>query len=255
LLHAAKSHIGLVRRMNQDNYAVLLELGMRQFFMIADGMGGPSAGEVASEIAADTVTHFVMESFQRGDNFEIEDMLREAIYAANQKIIACAMKTEAYQGMGTTLISALVDKSEVVFAHVGDSRGYLFQAQKLSQITHDHSLVAELVRRGQLTPEEAYHHPQRNIVTRSLGTESHSTPDLTVVPWSHGDVVLLCTDGLTDVVHLEELETFLAQVVQATCSEDVEEVAHQMIRLALERGGPDNITLILVLHTEGGEAA
>lgn len=240
--------------MNQDNYAVLSELGTREFFMIADGMGGASAGEVASQIAVDTISDFVTKHLQQ-EIGDVEPILRQAIYEANQKIVDEASKIEAYQGMGTTFVSALVDANDVVFTHVGDSRGYIFQRGQLAQVTKDHSLVAELVRRGQLTAEEAFHHPQRNIVTRSLGAELHSTPDVTVVPWLPGDILLLCSDGLTDVVHAEELEPFLIQMAGAYCQEDVESIADQLIRLSLERGGPDNITLILVIHNEGVEVA
>ncbi len=254
MLYAAKSHIGLVRQMNQDGYAVLPDLSPRQFYVVADGMGGPSAGEVASSIAVDAVTEFVKSGISHVD-MEPAELIREAIYHANQKIFSCAKDKEEYYGMGTTLVCALVDHSEVLFAHVGDSRGYLYRNEQLTQVTNDHSLVAELVRRGQLTEDEALHHPRRNIVTRSLGTDEYSHPDLYMVPWESGDVVLLCSDGLSNLVYFGELQSFMQKVSEANTERELELIAESMVRLALERGGPDNITLILVINREEGQVA
>lgn len=254
MLYAAKSHIGLVRQMNQDGYAVLPHLKPREFYVIADGMGGPSAGEVASQIAVDTVSAYVTEHGAATD-VNPADLLREAVYEANQKIFDAAQSREEYLGMGTTLVCALVDPERVVFAHVGDSRGYVLQEGKLRQVTSDHSLVAELVRRGQLTEEEAQHHPQRNIVTRSLGTEAHSSPDIYEVEWCPGDILFLCSDGLSNMVDFAELEGLLHNVSSAKTPDQLDAVADALIRLALERGGPDNITLVIVLNREGGETA
>jgi PPM family protein phosphatase len=254
MLYAAKSHIGLVRQMNQDGYAVLSDLSPSQFYVVADGMGGPSAGEVASSIAVDAVTEFVKSGITRAD-LEPADLVRKAIYHANQKIFSCAKEKEEYFGMGTTIVCALASTSNVLFAHVGDSRGYVYKQEKLTQVTKDHSLVAELVRRGQLTEDEALHHPRRNIVTRSLGTDEDSYPDLYSVDWAPGDAVLLCSDGLTNLVYFDELQSFMRKMTQATTGRELEMIADAMVRLALERGGPDNITLILVLYREEGQIA
>lgn len=252
MLYTARSHIGLVRQMNQDGYAVMPHLSPRQLFVVADGMGGPSAGEVASRIAVDVLTSY-MEQYGHRRDIQPTELLREAIYHANQKIYTTAQENPNFHGMGTTVVCTLLDEEVAFFAHVGDSRGYIFQNGKLTQITKDHSLVAELVRRGQLTEEEARIHPQRNIVTRSLGTEAHSDPDIDKVEWSKGDVILLCSDGLSNLITHAELQVFLQQVAQAIYRVDLEDIADQMIRLALERGGPDNITLVFVLHGEEGE--
>ena len=254
MLYAAKSHIGLVRQMNQDGYAVVSNQKPWHFYVVADGMGGPSAGEVASRIAVETVTDFVKAKMNESGT-EPAELLREAVYHANQKIFVSAKETEEYFGMGTTLVCTLVNDKEVVFAHVGDSRGYIYQNHKLSQITKDHSLVAELVRRGQLTEEEARHHPQRNIVTRSLGTQEYSYPDVDKVAWNQGDVLLLCSDGLSNLIYFDELQSFLAKVSKIETVSGLNTVADAMIRMALERGAPDNITLVLVLHREEGQVA
>jgi len=251
MLYAAKSHIGLVRQMNQDGFAVHANLLPMQFLVVADGMGGPSAGEVASRIAVETVSSFVTAGMTAETN--PETILREAVYHANQRIFEAAEETEAYEGMGTTLVTALVDDTRVVFAHVGDSRGYIYQNGELQQVTKDHSLVAEMVRRGQLTEEQAFTHPQRNIVTRSLGTTSHSVPDIEIVSWGVGDALLLCSDGLSNLIPLNELHAFLTSASESKTLDDLNVVADAMIRLALERGGPDNITFILALHREAGD--
>ena len=249
MLYAAKSHIGLVRQMNQDSFAVHSEFRPLHFVVVADGMGGASAGEVASKLAIDVVSRFVEQALQTHQADE-EEVLREAVYVANRKIWETAKGTEDYAGMGTTVVAALFDSSKVTFAHVGDSRGYLYSFNELQQVTRDHSLVAELVRRGQLTEEEALHHPQRNIVTRSLGTSELNHPDVAHVNWQDGDVLLLCTDGLTNLVAAVELREHAAKLSPASTNAELESVADDLIQLALERGGSDNITVILVLHRE-----
>ncbi len=250
MLYAAKSHIGLVRQSNEDGFAVRSEFQPLKLVVVADGMGGASAGEVASKMAVDSVCRFVEVKLPGYDGDQTE-LLREAVYVANREVWQASQNTEDYEGMGTTLVAALFDQSKVIFANVGDSRGYLFQSNQLKQITRDHSLVAELVRRGQLTEEEALHHPQRNIVTRSLGTSASSHPDVAVVNWQEGDVLLLCTDGLTNLVKTGELQETLKGLPSAATPKDLEKAADGLIELALDRGGQDNITLILVLHREG----
>jgi PPM family protein phosphatase len=249
MLFAAKSHIGLVRRMNEDSFAIHTDLNPWRLLVIADGMGGASAGEVASRMAAETVSHVI--SDQGFDtSSEPESILRDAIQTANQLIWEAANQREEYLGMGTTLVATLCDEYQVVIANIGDSRGYIYQNDALRQVTRDHSLVAELVRRGQLTEEEALRHPQRNYVTRSLGTAPYSDPDIEVISWSAGDVLLLCTDGLSNLVPADELEGHLQSVQCAETVTEVERAADALIRIALERGGPDNITLVLVVHRE-----
>jgi serine/threonine protein phosphatase PrpC len=249
MLHAARSHIGLVRQINQDGYRVCDDFQPMRFSVVADGMGGASAGEVASRIAVDTMVEVVREGLTHED-FDPVELLQTAVSEANRQIWEAAQQTRAYAGMGTTLVAALFNESQVVFANVGDSRGYLLQADSLRQVTNDHSLVAELVRRGQLTEEEAQRHPQRNIITRSLGTAEHNQPDVDVVSWQPNDVLLLCTDGLSNMVTASELEQHLLRLREARSNDDVGRVADQLLALALDRGGPDNITLVLVVHRE-----
>ncbi|MBX6352230.1 MAG: Stp1/IreP family PP2C-type Ser/Thr phosphatase [Thermoflavifilum sp.] len=249
MLHAARSHVGRVRQVNQDGYRVCDDFQPMRFSVVADGMGGASAGEVASRIAVDTMVEVIREGLAQ-DGFDPVELMHTAVSEANRQIWEAAQQTRAYHGMGTTLVAALFNESQIVFANVGDSRGYLLQDDALKQVTQDHSLVAELVRRGQLTAEEALHHPQRNIITRSLGTSEHNLPDVDVVAWRPSDVLLLCTDGLTNMVTDAELQTHLQRLHDARCNADVEQVADELLQLALERGGTDNITLVVVVHRE-----
>ncbi|MFO2549779.1 Stp1/IreP family PP2C-type Ser/Thr phosphatase [Alicyclobacillus cycloheptanicus] len=254
MLYAARSHIGLVRQMNQDGFAVHTDVLPWRLLIVADGMGGASAGEVASQIAVGEVSRVILSRLPEG-HVDPAELLREAIFSANQRIWETAKENPAYVGMGTTIVSVLTDGETLVFAHVGDSRGYLWRNHTLQQVTHDHSLVAELVRRGQLTEEEALVHPQRNIVTRSLGTSENSYPDLDILTWHPGDALLLCSDGLSNLVGSDELSTHLAQAASVTSQDEIERIADSLLKLALERGGPDNITLIVAAHGDGGGQA
>lgn len=239
--------------MNQDCYAVHVEAVPWRLLVVADGMGGASAGEVASQVAVGEVTEFLADhAAQQAAN--PEDLLRSAIFSANQRIWKMAQEVAAYAGMGTTVVAALADENSVVFAHVGDSRGYFWHDGELVQVTHDHSLVAELVRRGQLTEEEALHHPQRNIVTRSLGTLESNDADIEVIPWQPGDALLLCSDGLSNLLSTEELAGFVGAAAAVDSQTEVEQAADEMLHLAMERGAPDNITLIVATYPQGGAA-
>lgn len=249
MLYAARSHIGLVRHMNQDSYAVH-HTNQWTLLIIADGMGGASAGEVASRMATDIVLQDVTLSLDVPD-IDAQGVLRHAVHRANKDILDAARRNIDYLGMGTTLVVALFNPHHLYLAHIGDSRAYRIHSGRLEQITRDHSLVAELVRKGQITEDEAQHHPQRNIVTRSLGTAVVMPPDVEQFPWSEGDVLLLCTDGLTNLVPAHELEEVLATLSTAPMQptdEELEQAADNLIQLALSRGGPDNVTLILAVH-------
>ncbi|MBF8377614.1 Stp1/IreP family PP2C-type Ser/Thr phosphatase [Alicyclobacillus mali] len=248
MIYAAKSDIGLVRSMNQDGYAVVDDLPVGVLFVVADGMGGPQAGDVASRIAVQRVTEYV------GRHLSADASPREVVAAAiadaNEAIYRQAEAVPAYAGMGTTIVCALALADRMVVAHVGDSRAYALTGGEFRQVTEDHSLVAELVRRGHLSASEARHHPQRNIVTRSLGTEPVSIPDLTELSWEEGDVLLLCSDGLSNLVEDEELRLFLEQARGACTTQDVSAAVDAMIQLALERGGTDNVTALVAVHRE-----
>lgn len=254
MLLAAGTHIGLVRQTNQDVFEISEHEGNHPFLIVADGMGGASAGEVASRIAVDAVReHLAVGDREETAQTDWIERLREAVMAANRAVWDAAEANEEYRGMGTTLVAAVCENHQVVFAHVGDSRGYLMHVNYLKQVTKDHSLVAELVRRGQLTPDEAIHHPQRNIVTRSLGAAREMLVDMDVESWDEGDVILLCSDGLSNLVSERELLNYMVEVQSAQSTEDVQNTVQQLIDLGLERGASDNITVAIAVHNEGND--
>jgi PPM family protein phosphatase len=229
------SHRGRRRRHNEDAYVVQPPL-----FAVADGMGGAKAGEVASALAADAV----QESGNDGESGEAR--VAALIEEANRRVFRRASEDREASGMGTTMTVALVEGDEVAIGHVGDSRAYLIRDGRLEQLTDDHSLVAELVRSGKLTPEEAETHPQRSVITRALGTEADVDVDTFSVRSAPGDLFLLCSDGLTSMV---DDETILDAVERNRA--DFEEAAKALINAANRGGGEDNITVVF-FEVDGG---
>jgi protein phosphatase len=235
------SDLGRQRQGNEDNFFVRAPL-----FVVADGMGGAQAGEVASEMAVN--------SFEPGlgDGAPAESLVR-VIEGANRRIHDRSRADEQRAGMGTTVTAAYVDEQDVVIAHVGDSRAYLLRGDDLIRLTKDHSLVGELVARGKLTEEQAEAHPQRSVITRALGPEPSVQVDVDVFPARAGDLFLLCSDGLTAMVQ----EPKLKPIIQS--SDSLEQVGRALIAAANDAGGRDNITVILFRLEEiavpGGNAA
>ena len=251
MLYAAKSHVGLVRQMNEDGFAISESNQPMTLLMVADGMGGASAGEVASKVAVDTVTNAIATAKDE-DWVKPDDLLFRAIDSANREICSLSASSPEYSGMGTTVVAVLADEKRVVVAHVGDSRVYALQNGQFRQVTKDHSLVAELVRRGQLTEEEAQHHPQRHIVTRSLGTSEFGYADVQTFEWSKADVMLLCSDGLSNLVNATELRDTMEKASACQTPQELETFVDTLLSLALMRGGHDNITVILTVCDEAG---
>jgi protein phosphatase len=227
-----KTDTGRQRRDNEDSAYVRVPL-----YVVADGMGGAQAGEVASALA--------VEEFRRGlpdtddDHPTAEQRLAARVRDANRRIYETAQVEREHSGMGTTLTAVYLDGPDLAIAHVGDSRAYVLRDGELTRLTHDHSLVEELMRRGKLTPEQAAEHPQRSIITRALGIE----PDVEVDTWTYpgraGDVVLLCSDGLTSMID----EDLVAEVLGS--EPDLERAGERLIAAANEAGGRDNITVVL----------
>jgi len=233
---AALSDVGRQRQGNEDSF-----LERSPLFVVADGMGGARAGEVASRMAVEQFDHV------DGADKPPEQQLAEVAKGANQKIHKMAQEDSAYAGMGTTFTAALVTGREIAIGHVGDSRLYRFRDGELERLTHDHSLVEEFVRQGKLTPEEAEVHPQRSIITRALGPE----PDVEVDTYTHsgrdGDVYLLNSDGLTGMISEEQVAEILRE------RESLEDAAEKLIAAANENGGKDNITVVLFRLGSDGE--
>jgi len=211
-------------------------------FVVADGMGGAQAGEVASQIAIDVFEHQLPESGSP------EERLAGGVQEANRQIYQRSRAEHERAGMGTTLTAAYLDDAHVAIAHVGDSRAYLFRDGKLTRLTQDHSLVDELLRRGKLTEEQAAEHPQRSIITRALGPEPEVEVDRFTYSVRAEDIVLLCSDGLTSMIS----EQRIADVLRS--NESLERAADQLIDEANAAGGRDNITVVLFrLEEVGGE--
>jgi protein phosphatase len=230
------THAGRKRRRNEDAYVVEPPL-----FAVADGMGGAQAGELASRLAASAVH----EQQGRGGG---EERVAELIQQANRRVYERSSEDAAVSGMGTTMTVALVDDGVVAFGHVGDSRAYLIRDGRLEQLTDDHSLVAELVRSGKLTPEEAESHPQRSVITRALGTDPDVDVDTFSVDARPGDLFMLCSDGLTSMV---DDETILSVVEKHRT--DLDAAAQALVKAANRGGGEDNITIVFFEIGESGE--
>jgi protein phosphatase len=234
LAHA--SNTGLVRAQNEDR-----SLAAPPLLAVADGMGGAKAGEVAAEITVDAIAAI-------GAAPSVE-ALRESLLDANRRIRAVAEDDPARAGMGTTVTVALLDDGGTTLMHVGDSRAYLLRDGAIRQLTDDHSIVAEMVRQGQISPDEAARHPSRNIITRALGAEADVQIDEVRLELEPGDIVLLCTDGLSSLVDDGEIEETAAGAAT------LEEAATALIDAALEHGGSDNVTVVLARIGEAGDGA
>jgi serine/threonine protein phosphatase PrpC len=231
---AAHTDVGLRRRGNEDRYALDPQLGL---CLVADGMGGHSAGQVASLLAATAVLGALQES--KGGDATPAEKLRAAIEEANHAIYTASREKNEYMGMGTTVVALLVEAERGAIAHVGDSRAYRVRAGRIRQLTDDHSIVGELLRRQEITADDAREHPHRHVLTRALGVRGHVQPDLAELTLAPGDVFVLCSDGLTN--HVEDHE--IAKLVSEAA--DLEAGCASLIDLANRRGGEDNITVVL----------
>lgn len=235
----AVTDVGLRRSMNQDSYLCLDEpIGLLpNCFVVADGMGGHNAGDFASRFVVDS---FVTTLRQSGERTKIQ-AIENAVMTANAGLIEKAKEMPELAGMGTTFVLASVDEdNNLLAANIGDSRLYLISSGNIKQITMDHSVVAEMVRNGEIKKEEARFHPRKNEILRAISTESVVTPDFYTLKVKHGDYVLLCSDGLSDMVDEAEMLKITDEY------EDVGDISEKLLALANENGGRDNITLVLI---------
>ncbi|MBP1999355.1 serine/threonine protein phosphatase PrpC [Paenibacillus shirakamiensis] len=235
------SDVGHVRSVNEDSaWAANLEQGYT-LGIVADGMGGHQAGDTASRLAVETIVSD-LSSLSRGTSFELrKEALRKAMLHANDVVYRRASGSVEMHNMGTTAVVVLMDRKEAIIGHIGDSRVYIYRKGGLTQLTEDHTLVHELVKSGQITEEEATQHPRRNVITRAVGTDAQVTVDLEHILLQDGDVMLLCSDGLSSYV----AEHHILQTVGRT-GVSLEDRAEQLLKLALDAGGEDNITVVLV---------
>lgn len=224
----SRTDVGCVREHNEDSLAVAPPL-----YVVCDGMGGHAAGEVASEIAVEVIS-------QRAPRDADASALGQAVEEANLAIIKAAREGVGRAGMGCTCTAAILDKERLVIAQVGDSRAYLLHHGKLQQLTRDHSLVADLIEAGQITEAEARVHPQRSVITRALGSDPRTSPDLFELNVEAGDRLLLCSDGLSTMLEDDQIEKVLAS------ADDPQRCAAQLVNEAIGLGGYDNVTVIVV---------
>ena len=234
MLTHAISDIGLVRETNEDSYIA----EPPHLFVVADGMGGHVAGEIASQLAATTVRRYIEENV--GD-INLEILLKQAIDQANTAVYQLAQSKEDFNGMGTTVTAIYIENGIVYWGHVGDSRIYLVRNRELSQITNDHSLVFELVQSGNITKEEAKSHPKRNMLTRAVGTSCSIRIDTGMIRWEPEDQLLMCTDGLTNMVSEQEICKGINDP-----EGDFTSILENLVDKAKSAGGFDNITTILL---------
>jgi protein phosphatase len=250
--------VGKKRKHNEDAFALEEVEG---FFVVADGMGGHAAGEVAAKITVETIGEFIAATRQKEEatwpfkyNHELHfnsNRLAVAIEKANERVMAAVAAQPWLKGMGTTVVAGLLNDKSVSLAHVGDSRAYLFRAGELTRLTDDHSWVHEQVTAGILTEEEAKTHPLKNVVTRALGGGPSVSPDLREMEFRARDAFLFCSDGLTTMLSDEEISDSIA----ANGDKPAEALCQSLVDLANEKGGVDNITVVFVRVEELGGAS
>jgi PPM family protein phosphatase len=241
--------VGKKRKHNEDAYALDEAEGL---FIVADGMGGHAAGEVAAKITVETIGEFIAATRQKEEatwpfkyNHELHfnsNRLAIAIEKANERVMSAVAAQPWLKGMGTTVVAGLLNEKILSLAHVGDSRAYLYRAGELTRLTDDHSWVHEQVSAGILTEEEAKTHPLKNVVTRALGGGPSVAPDLREMEFSRGDAFLFCSDGLTTMLADEEIRDSIA----ADEARTAEALCQGLVDLANEKGGVDNITVVFV---------
>ena len=236
---AGRTDIGSVRNENQDNYRAAQLTDGSGWALVCDGMGGARGGKVASGIACDSVEAYMAGALPALQPGEERAFLVRALEKANTDVYNASCTQKEFAGMGTTAVTALLRGDTVHLCHVGDSRCYLFRGGYLAQLTHDHSYVQELVDSGTITPMQAEHHPRKNVITRALGVENTVEPEYTCATVTKGDILLLCTDGLTNAVSKNKIEEILRGSPFYTAVD-------ALIDAANSSGGPDNITALLL---------
>lgn len=237
----ARSDIGKVREMNQDSYYISDQNDEVNLFIVADGMGGYKGGEIASKLAVESAKKFILNNFEetKKDKEKILELIRNAIEYANMVVYEKSKEDEEYKGMGTTLDVCLICSGKVHIGHVGDSRVYRLRKDFFRKLTTDHSYVEQLLKEGNITKDEAYNHPKKNMLTKALGCTAFVEPDVMVKGFIKDDILLMCSDGLTNMVKEEKIY----QIIK----ENPEAATDVLIDKANEFGGLDNITAVIIL--------
>lgn len=235
-----KSDTGLVRKTNQDAYAFSTLAENACFAVVCDGMGGANSGDVAAKTAVEIISKRITENYKKNMSVNsIKTMLTTAITNANIKIYNMAQENKDLMGMGTTVVAVVVVNSTAFVVHVGDSRAYLINSLCAFQLTRDHSMVQQLVEQGKLTEKQAKSHPEKNIITRALGVEKKVNIDYLETRISEKDIIVICTDGLTNYVDGNEIKKICMKM-------SPEKALDAMIEKAIEKGGTDNITSVIL---------
>lgn len=235
----SKSDIGLVRSSNQDAFNTGSVSDDIAWAVVCDGMGGANGGNIASEIAVNRITQQIEELLPKIEDKDVSNTLKTIVYKANIDIYEKASENHELNGMGTTVVLALIIKDKLHIVHAGDSRAYLISKEVIQQLTTDHSIVQEMVRTGEITPKEAETHPRKNIITRALGIEDEVELDYGSFNISEGEKVLICTDGLTNYINQDEIKHMISEF-------DGQDLIDKLVSTAKDRGGSDNITVVAI---------
>ena len=236
----AKSDVGKVREMNQDSYYISNSLDEVQLYMLADGMGGYKGGEIASSLAIQTAKSYIENNFKEipKDRDSIIQLLGSSMEYANMVVYEKSLENPELEGMGTTLEIALIYNNKVYIGHIGDSRIYRIRNEFIRKLTQDHSYVQKLVKDGTITKEEAEHHPQKNMLMKALGCNAFVEPDVMVKGFLKDDILVISSDGLTNLVKQEDIFKIVKK--------NFEQAPKELVNLANDNGGYDNITVVVI---------
>ncbi|WP_270171984.1 Stp1/IreP family PP2C-type Ser/Thr phosphatase [Paenibacillus sp. SYP-B4298] len=243
MITAKRSDIGRIRLVNEDQAWVSLYNDQLAIAIVADGMGGHQAGDVASQLAVQTFRESLPAEQLDLAGGQVQELIAGAIHQANAVVYDVAAQNEQYHNMGTTVVAAVADGQQAVIAHIGDSRAYKVSEQSITQLTDDHTLVNELAKSGQISAQEAANHPHRNVLIRALGTDAQVEVDVQTLEWAPGELLLLCSDGLSNMVSEQQMQRTLLGG-----EGNLEDKAQQLVELALQAGGDDNITVVLLYN-------
>lgn len=235
-----KTDIGLVRSSNQDAFRVGKFDSGTAWTVLCDGMGGASGGDIASKMAVDLIAERILGNYN--DNMKtssVANLLESAINFASIKIFDMAREDETLSGMGTTVVAAVIRDGEVMISHAGDSRAYII-GEDIRQVTTDHSIVQEMLDRGEITEEEAKHHPIKNYITRALGVKDRISVDFTTEDFGEKDILLMCSDGLSNMIESDSLKELVKCADDDTCK--------KLVDTANSNGGKDNITVVIASY-------
>lgn len=238
----ANTDIGKARDMNQDYYYIAEESTNIKLYILADGMGGYKGGEIASKLATISTKNYIESNFNliEHDKESILNLIKSAIEYANMVVYEKSKEDKELEGMGTTLEVCLIYNNKAYIGHVGDSRIYRIRKEIIRKLTQDHSYVAKLVKDGTITKEEAYNHPKKNMLTKALGCTSYVEPDAMIKGFLKEDIIVITSDGLTNMIKDEEIYEYIKQ--------DIQNSSKNLIKIANERGGYDNITVIILYN-------